>query len=127
LTDVRFASTNSFGAALAVSLDGLPLARSKQVLVQYATQSRPTGWAQAPVKIPVKGAPPLAGWEVKSFGQAPWRVENAALEVAVRNPTLTRATALDMNGMPVGSVPLKRGTDQVEFRFPAGTMYVVLR
>ncbi|CAM5793190.1 hypothetical protein [Rhizobacter fulvus] len=127
LSDVRFASTNAFGAALAVTLDGLPLARSQQVLVQYATQSRPTGWAQVPVQIALKGAAAVAGWEVKSFGTAPWRVENAQLDVTIRNPALTRATALDMNGMPVAAVALKRNEAQVEFRFPVGTMYVVLR
>ncbi len=127
LTDLRFASTNDFGAALAVSLDGQPLARSKQVLVQYATQSRPSGWAQVPVQIAVKGAPAVAGWEVKSFGEAPWRVENAQLDVTIRNPGLTRATALDMNGMPLAAVALKRSAAQVEFGFPVGAMYVVLR
>jgi hypothetical protein len=126
LTDVRFTSGNAFGAAMAVSLDGLPLARSRQVLVQYATQSRPSGWLQGPVQVAVKDRPAVAGWEVKSFGQAPWRVENAQLEVALRNPGLTRATALDMNGMAAATVALKRGDTTVEFRFPVGAMYVLL-
>ncbi len=126
LTDVRFTSGNAFGAAIAVSLDGLPLASSGRVLVQYATQSRPSGWLQGPVQVAVKGAPAVTGWEVKSFGEAPWRVENAQLDVAIRNPGLTRATALDMNGMPAAAIALKRGDTTVEFRFPVGAMYVVL-
>jgi len=127
LSDVRFASTNAFGAALAVSLDGLALDRSRRVLVQYGTQSRPTGWSQAPTQIAVKGQAPIAGMEIKSIGRAPWQVESALLDVTIRNPGLTSATVLDMNGMPAGTLPLQRTTGQVEFRFPAAAMYVLLR
>jgi hypothetical protein len=127
LGDVRFASGNAFGAALAVSLDGLPLNRSKRVLVQYGTQSRPTGWSQAPTQIAVKGRAPVAGMEVKSIGRAPWVVDAAMLDVAVRNPGITSATVLDMNGMPAGTVPLARSATEVTFRFPAAAMYVLLR
>ena len=127
LSDVRFASGNAFGAALAVSLDGLPLSRSKRVLVQYGTQSRPTGWSPAPTQIAVKGQAPVAGMEIKSIGRAPWLVEAAMLNVAIRNPGLSSATVLDMNGMPAGTVPLERSATQVDFRFPTAAMYVLLR
>jgi hypothetical protein len=127
LGDVRFASGNAFGAALAVSMDDLPLNRSKRVLVQYGTQSRPSGWSQAPTQIALKGHAPIAGMEVKSIGGAPWLVEAALLDVAIRNPALTSATALDMNGMPIATLPLRRSATQVEFRFPAAAMYVLLR
>jgi hypothetical protein len=127
LSDVRFASGNAFGAALAVSLDGLPLDRSKRVLVQYGTHSRPTGWSQAPTQIALKGQGPVAGIEVKSIGRAPWQVEAARLDVTIRNPGLSSATVLDMNGMATGTVPLKRSATGVEFRFPGAAMYVLLR
>lgn len=127
LGDVRFASANAFGAALAVSLDGLPLNRSKRVLVQYGTRSRPTGWSQVPAQIPRQGQAPVAGMEIRSVGRAPWLVESARLEVAIRNPGLSRATVLDMNGMPAGALPLERSSTQVAFRFPAAAMYVLLR
>ena len=127
LSDVRFASGNAFGAALAVSLDGQPLNRARRVLVQYGTQSRPTGWSQAPIRIAVKGQAPVAGMEIESIGRAPWLVEGAVLDVAIRNPGLTTATVLDMNGMAAGTVPLERSATQVDFRFPAAAMYVLLR
>ena len=127
LSDVRFTSGNAFGAALAVSLDGLPLARSRRVLVQYGTQSRPTGWKQAPATLRMDGQTPVAGAEVVSFGQAPWQVESAVLDVVIKNPHLTSATVLDMNGMASGPVALKRDGAQVSFRFPGAAMYVVLR
>ena len=112
---------------MAVSLDGQPLAVSGQVLLQYATRSRPTGWKDQPAQVANHNGSPVPGRQVVSFGQAPWRVVQARLEVSLRNPGLRRATALDMNGMPVAELPLQRDKDGVRLRFPAGSMYVVLR
>jgi hypothetical protein len=126
LTDVRFSSGNAFGAAMAVSLDGAPLKASKRILVQYGTQSRPTGWQQVPTRIALDGGTTVPGFEVKSFGTAPWQVIKAQLEVTVNNPALTRATVLDMNGMALQAVPLAKAHGQVRFNFPPSAMYVVL-
>jgi hypothetical protein len=114
-------------AAMVVSLDGAPIKTSRRVLVQSATQSRPTGWSERPVTIELKGQPPAAGFEITSFGAAPWQVASAQLEVTIDNPQLTSATVLDMNGMPVRTVPLQRTDKGVGFSFPTGAMYVVLR
>jgi hypothetical protein len=127
LSDVRFTSGNAFGAVLAVSLDGAPLRTSKRILLQYGTRSRPTGWLEAPVRIEVQGLPPVEGLEVKSYGHGPWQVERASLEVAISNPALLSATVLDMNGMPIGDLPLKRSATEVLLRFPEAAMYVILR
>jgi hypothetical protein len=120
-------SDNAFGALMAVSLDGQPLVHSTQVLLQYATGSRPTGWQEKSVTLKLQGGATVQGKEVVAFGQAPWRVVQPRLTVSLRNPQLRRATALDMNGMPLVEVPLIRAADRVSLRFPAGTMYVVLR
>jgi hypothetical protein len=127
LSVLGLTSDNGFGALMAVSLDGQPLARSGRVLLQYATRSRPDGWQDRPATLPLEGGKSVQGREVVAIGQAPWRVEQPRLEVSLRNPGLRRATTLDMNGMPVAEVPLRRDTDGVRLRFPAGTMYVLLR
>ena len=127
LTDVQFTSRNTYGAAMAISLDDEPLRRSHRVLVQYATQSRPTGWAERPATWTTGGKTPVSGLEITSIGSAPWRVVSAQLEVAIDNPALTTATALDMNGMPLKAVPLRRDAQRVAFSFPDSAMYVVLR
>jgi len=127
LSDVRFSSGNAFGAALAVSLDGAPLRTSRRILVQYGTRSRPTGWSEAPARIEVQGQAAVAGLELKSYGHAPWQVDSAVLEVVVKNPKLVSATVLDMNGMPAGTVALRRTAGEVAFSFPASAMYVVLK
>jgi len=127
LSDVQFTSRNSYGAAMAISLDDEPLRRSRRVLVQYATQSRPTGWAERPATWKPDGKPSVSGLEITSIGSAPWRVVSAQLEVVIDNPALTTATALDMNGMPIKDVPLRRNAQRLEFSFPDSAMYVVLR
>ena len=50
----------------------------------------------------------------------------AALEVTLRNDHVARLTVLDMNGMPLRTVPLARADGALRFAFPAEAMYVVL-
>jgi hypothetical protein len=127
LQDVSFVSANTFGAAMAVSLDGAPLKTSRRILLQYATQSRPKGWSAEATRIRIDDGAEVPGFTVKSFGQAPWMVQNAQLKVTLRNPKLRTAQVLDMNGMPVQTLQLQRGSDEVSLRFPANAMYVVLQ
>lgn len=126
LSDVRFVSGNAFGAAMVVSLDGAPLKSAKRILVQYGTQSRPADWQEIPARLALDGGVSTSGSQIVSVGHAPWQVVKGQLQVSVNNPSLTRATVLDMNGMPVASVPLQRSSAQVSFRFPDNAMYVVL-
>jgi len=96
-------------------------------LLQFATQSRPTGWRETPVPIKLENGKTLPGFEVLSYGRAPWQVIKAELEVAVNNVNLTSATALDMNGMPAQTVTLVKSKTGVSLRFPANAMYVILQ
>jgi hypothetical protein len=127
LSTLGVRSGNRFGAVMAVSLDDKPLNQSRSVLLQYATQSRPTGWRDKPVTLTLEGGGTTPGWEIESCGRAPWQVVQPELEVNLRNPRLRRATALDMNGMPLGVVPVRRGGGALHLRFPPATMYVVVR
>lgn len=127
LQDLTFVSGNSFGAAMAVSLDGAPLKTSRRVLLQYATQSRPDGWSEVRATIPLEDGAQTKGFAVKSIGQAPWRVQSAQLDVTIRNPVLRTAKVLDMNGMVVQTLQLKVDADGAHLRFPANAMYVVLQ
>ena len=127
LADVRFDSENRFGAALAVSMDGEPLKTSRRVLVQFATQSRPNGWSDLSTSIALADGSRVDGYVVKSFGQSPWMVQRAQLDVAINNTGLQSATVLDMNGMAVQTLELKRSAAGVGFRFPPTAMYVMLQ
>lgn len=127
LSTLGVRSGNSFGAIMAISLDDKPLDQSRSVLLQYATQSRPTGWREKPVGLTLEGGGKAPGWEIESYGGAPWQVVQPQLDVTLRNPQLRRATALDMNGMPLGEVPVQTEGGTLRLRFPSATMYVVLR
>jgi hypothetical protein len=126
LADVTFSSQNEYGAALAVSMDGQPLKSSKKVLVQFTTRSRPAGWRERNAEFTPEGGSPTRGMEVVSFGQAPWRVQEAKLTVMIANPGLKKATELSPNGDGVRPVTLEAQTGGVRFTFPSKTLYVVL-
>lgn len=127
LKTVTFTSQNRYGSAIAVAMDGKPLATSGKVLVQVGTLCRPTGWKDEPTQIARENQPGIAGFEVKDYGKAPWQVVEAKVDVEVKNPALRKATALDANGMAAGEVPLSRTEGGVRFRFPARALYVVLQ
>lgn len=127
LKDVSFVSGNDFGAALAVSMDGAPLKTSHRILLQYTTQSRPKGWSETPATLTLEDGSQREGFTVQSFGQAPWMVQRAKLEVSIANTGLRSATVLDMNGMAVQNLPLQRDAEGVRLRFPPSAMYVVLQ
>jgi hypothetical protein len=126
LSDVTFVSRNEYGAAMAVSMDGKPLRESGKILLQYGTRSRPTGWAERPATIDLGQGKSTPGFELVSFGKAPWQVAKADLEITLRNPSIKKATVLDMNGNALRSVPLARTNGAVTLKFPADAMYVVL-
>ena len=125
-TDVTFLSQNEYGAAIAVSLDGKPLASSSKILVQFGTRSRPTGWTDKPASISLDGGKTVQGMEVVSYGKAPWQVQRAKLDVIIKNFSLRKATVLDMNGNARQTVPLEKSAAGIRFKFPTDAMYVVL-
>ncbi|MFZ4506545.1 MAG: hypothetical protein ACOYON_02465 [Fimbriimonas sp.] len=127
LTDVTVSSRNQFGSVLVLSMDGQPIKTSGKILVQVATQSRPTGWQEVATRVPLDGGKTVPGYEVRSFGGAPWRVQLALVDVIVRNPALTKATVLDMNGNGIGSGKLAKVEGGVRLTFPENAMYVILQ
>lgn len=126
LADVTFSSQNGYGSALAVSLDDKPLAASGRVLVQFGTQSRPTGWKERGVSIERQDKTTVSGFEVVDYGKAPWQVASARLTVIVKNKVLKSAVALDANGNRAATVAAERSDGGLRFTFPNGTLYVVL-
>ncbi len=122
LADVSVRCENAFGTVLCVPLDDQPLSLSKRVLVQVGMPCRPTGWRCRPTSITPEGGKPTPGWRVTDYGRAPWAVETPKLQVTLRNRGLTRARALDANGLPVADVAIQNGT----FAFPSGTLYVIV-
>ena len=87
----------------------------------------PVGWEIKETTIESSDAGEVEGFEVVSYGKAPWQVDTAQANITVKNPALTQAMALDANGMPVKEVPVTKTDEGLEFRFPPGHLYVVLQ
>ncbi len=126
LADVTVESGNEYGAALVVSMDDRPLAAASRILVQVGTTSRPTGWQDKPVAIPVSSGGTVEGFEIVSVGNSPWQVKSALMQFDIRNPAITEGRVLDENGDVRGPLAVERTAGGVRFQFPQDALYVVL-
>ncbi len=127
LSDVKITSKNDFGSIMVVSLDDRPIKSSGKVLIQLGTQCRPTGWETKPTTIEPKNGKPVKGKKVTDYGKAPWAVETADVEIAIRNRALKEAVVLDANGKPTKTIPLDSISGGKLLRFKGGALYIVLR
>jgi hypothetical protein len=127
LGDVAIRSRNGYATVAVVSMDDLPLASSRKILVQVGTSARPTGWMTREAEFPGEDGKTLVrGFQVVKTGTPPWRVVNTEVGLVVRNPGLTKATLLDTAGYPVQEVPGTRAGDDFSLGFPLNTMYLIL-
>jgi hypothetical protein len=127
LNDVTIRSANDYATVLLVSLDGEPIARSKRVLVQVGTRARPMGWVEKAAEFKSgDGQSTYQGKQVTDTGRMPWLVAEARISLAVKNPTLTKATRLDLNGYPQGVVPAEAKDGGLTLTLPRDALYVVL-
>jgi hypothetical protein len=69
----------------------------------------------------------IDGFQIESYGKAPWQVDRAKVTVSVFNPALKTAKVLDANGNSTGALTLKHTAAGVELNFPETAMYVVLQ
>ncbi|WOD38422.1 hypothetical protein [Nodosilinea sp. E11] len=127
LTDIAVSSGNHYATVLAVSMDDQPLDRSRQILLQVGTTARPTGWSQTPVQWQEDDGTTHRGYEVTDYGKAPWQISNADVNLTLRNPAITEAQVLDMNGMSQGLATLQRHPEGVTIAMPTQAKYVMLK
>jgi hypothetical protein len=124
--DVTALMQSSFGSLMVVALDGQAISSSKKILVQFTTKARPKGWQDRPTKIKLDGGLEVDGFEITNVGKAPWVLENPGLNITVNNSGLKKATILDSNMEPAGTLALTKVDKGVRFDFPVGTLYLVL-
>ena len=127
LADVTLTCENDYATVIVASLDALPIRSSKKVLVQVGTACRPTGWQERAITWRDKKGKKHEGFEVVKFGKAPWQVVRNRLTVGVRNAGVTKAVALDMNGMARETLKADRKGDELTFTVPPDCKYVVLQ
>ncbi len=124
--DVDIRCRNTYASIIVAPLDDQPLATSKKVLVQVGTVARPRGWVARERAIE-HGGKKYDGFQILRLGDAPLMIENTDAEITLRNGNLTRAVALDLNGIPKkAEVKLTHKDGQTHVVLPANAMYTVL-
>jgi hypothetical protein len=126
LKDVTIACTNRYATIVIVPLDRKPIASSAKVLVQVGTISRPSGWTARPDRLLI-GGKLVDCLHITDIGKPPWLVENTAATVTIANPSLTTATALDINGMATSpALSMTHAGGIATLTLPSNALYVVL-
>ena len=117
LSDVTITSTNDYGTVHVISLDGLPLATSKQILVQTFTEEKHTGWQ-------------TNNGTILDIGHAPIQVKDINATVTFANSTGLKATALDGHGYSHGDVQRDAQGDAAlitgSLTLPKNALYVLI-
>ncbi|MEZ5327353.1 MAG: hypothetical protein R3F19_20070 [Verrucomicrobiales bacterium] len=118
LGELTVASRNSYASLLVVSMDGADLAQSKRILIQVGTIARPHGWKTEPAGNGEQ--------RITDLGSSPWNIENVDIDLQLKNAVVSKATALDANGLPKGDVPVRTGASGIELKLPSDSMYLIL-
>ncbi|MFO0952925.1 MAG: hypothetical protein U0835_17595 [Isosphaeraceae bacterium] len=95
LKDIAIRSNLDLGHVVAVSLDGLPLATSRKILLQVMTEEKTMGFQTEPAGPGRK--------KILNIGRDPWLVRKAEGTVRFKRADASslKVTALDPNGDPV--------------------------
>lgn len=127
LADVTIECGNEFAVIAVVAMDGKSLSESAKILVQVGTVYRPTGWKTEPAVIESKRHDaPVEGLKILEVGEGPWRAANTDVTLHVRNPGLSKATLLDVNGYPRKELDVIREKEGLSLKLPSDAMYVIL-
>jgi hypothetical protein len=120
MADLTVTSVMDYAAVVAVPLDGQPLARSAEVLVQVGSVIRPSGWTEQPATDPAKGV------LITATGTMPWLAPATRVAITLRNPGLRTAQVLDLGGRVRSTLPLITTPEGIALELPSDAMYVVL-
>ena len=126
LDDTVIDCDNNYATIVAVPLDGEPLARSREILVQVGTVARPTGWTVRQRAVE-SGGRTYDGVQIMRKGGRPLLVENTKAVWTIRNPHVQRGRALDINGQPMDvDVAVQRKGEQLVVMLPPNSMYTIV-
>ena len=119
LTDAAIVSGNRYAVINVVAMDDQPLTTSRQVLIQYGSIAKPTGWETKDLGDDKE--------EIVNVGHKPWQVVKADATVTLANHGLAKAVALDPAGFPTATVvQVKRESGTLIVTLPPDALYVVL-
>ncbi len=126
LHDVTIDCKNEYATVAVVAMDGKPLSQSRNVLIQLGTISRPTGWKTEPATFNITKKQKHKGLRIVNSGHAPIRVQTAQCTIDLANTQLSKATALDVNGYPIGAVQVEKTTTGLRLQFPPNSIYCIM-
>lgn len=127
LPDVTIESQNDYAVVQLVSLDALPLAQSRRVLVQALTTAQLTGWETKPATFDSKDGQSRPGEEIVKTGEPPLRIANTLVTLTLANPHLVKATRLDSGGYAAGEVAIEKQDGKLRITLPPDAMWIVLQ
>jgi len=115
LKDVVITSDMELAHVVVVSLDDLPLASSRRMLLQAMSEEKPTRFQTEPA------AP--AVMRITSLGEDPWLVKQLSGTVKLKRPDAAKlkVTALDHNGYPVKEIG-----NAAQIRLEPNVLYYVI-
>ncbi|MHC4606328.1 MAG: hypothetical protein ACYTAF_05290, partial [Planctomycetota bacterium] len=114
LGDVVIESDNEFGTILVVSLDGNPLASSKKILIQAATEEKTYGWK-------------TEGDRIADLGGYPMMVREVDASVTIRGGARLKEThTLDAHGYGRETRKTKASGKDVKIGLAKDSMYTVV-
>lgn len=119
-------SANEYITLGAVSMDGKPLAESREILLQSGTSYRPSGWEEEAAVYTLKNDS-VEGFLIKDTGRMPWLADATRAEIRLKNTEIKRAFLLDAAGYVTRELPIKRKKQELRLELPAEALYVVLR
>ncbi len=126
LADVTINCNNKYASIVIVPLDGQPIKTSTKLLIQVGTISRNKGWLATPDELFINKKPTPC-YRINSVGKGPMQIEKTDATVSIANAALSKAAALDANGMPMAEpVTIEHTGDGSRVTLPADTLYVVV-
>ncbi|MHB8901558.1 MAG: hypothetical protein ACYC6Y_22630, partial [Thermoguttaceae bacterium] len=123
---VTICCRNAYGSLVVVPLDDRPLSESRKVLVQAGTVARPSGWIARRRSVEAGGSL-HEGFQILRKGDGPVLVEDTAARIVFSNRLLRKATALDVNGLPMeAEVAVERRGERLEVTLPPSALYSIV-
>ncbi|MDP2898589.1 MAG: hypothetical protein Q8Q12_18785 [bacterium] len=125
LNNTLIESQNEYATVSVVSMDDQSLTRSRRILVQVGTTARLTGWEDKDAEFKFEEQT-IRGKQIVNTGKPPWQIENTRVRITIANPSLSKATRLDVSGYVADEVPLLRTSGGITAELPVNAMYFVL-
>jgi len=116
---------NDYATIIVTALDGKPLRESGRILIQVGTEAHLNGWTVRDAEFD-SGGQKLQGKQIVATGAPPWRLTDTKATLTIKNPTISKATLLDVNGYRAADVSVQRQGDALIVELPGNTMYLVV-